>query len=132
MSCTLQKFTVSQSVLQEFRHRIVGFEVRTYTMTPEGKYWYGVYKGTHPYPGNCIMLPTTCVMHKAYLEMYHDPTVLPRKMFDYIDEKMNCEDIGINMMVAKFLMDVNMPQASVLAVKNKGKIINLEGQSGKY
>ena len=78
------------------------------------------------------MLTSTCLLHKAYLKMFHDANVLPRKMFDYIDKEMNCEDIGINMMVAKFLTDVNVPQPCLLSVKYKGQITNLEGAKGEY
>ena len=101
-------------------------------MTPQGTYFYGVYKGTTPFPGNCMMLPGTWLIHKAYLKMFHDPNILPGQMFQYIDKGMNCEDIGMNMMVAKFLTDVNMPQPCLLTVKMKGKIINLEGSRGEF
>ncbi len=34
-------------------------------------------------------------MHRVYLDMFCDYNVLPRIVFEYIDEIMNCDDLAI-------------------------------------
>ena len=68
-------------------------------------------------------------LHKAYLEMFHDPRILPKTTIDYIDHMMNCEDLAICVMVAKFLEDIHQPQSAVLSVQTQGKITNMEMMS---
>lgn len=112
-----------------FRQRIIGYEERTYTHQPDGSYFYGVYPGTHPYPGYAIMGTGTAILHKAYLEMYFDPEVLPRGILYYVDRIRNCEDLSMNVMVTKFLEDISWQQPAALAVKPIGQIHNLEGEA---
>ena len=61
--------------------------------------------------------------------MFFDQRILPKGMIDYIDERRNCEDIGINIMVAKFLQDLDYRQAACLAVKPKREVKNLESSN---
>ena len=77
-----------------------------------------------------MMLPATCFMHRVYQAIYHDPDVFPKELFDYINECMNCDDIALNFMVARFLADINMPQPCIITVGHKGRILNLEGSRG--
>ncbi len=70
------------------------------------------------------------IMHRVYLEMFSDHDVLPRSIFEYIDEIMNCDDLAICVMVTKFLKDVSWPQAGVLVVVPTVKIKNLDKKGG--
>ena len=115
--------------LQNFRHRIVGYEERTYTYHPDGSFFYGVYPGTKKYPGYAIMVGATTIFHRAYLEMYFDEEVLPQGIFKYVNNVMNCDDLALSIMVTKFLEDVSWQQAAALAVKPIGTIQNLEGKA---
>ena len=99
-------------------------------MTPDGSYHYGVYS-KDSYQGESMMLPATWLIHKKYLEAFNDPNVLPRQLFDYINEIMNCDDIVMNFLVSKFLRAINMPQPSIIKVQHKGRIINMAGAKGK-
>ena len=122
---------VNQSALQQFRHRIVGFEYRMH-VEESGTYYYGPRpeKGLSPEKfGYSLMISATTYLHKAYLEMFHDSRFLPRTTIDYIDQLMNCEDLAICVMVGKFLEDIHQPQCAVLAVKTQGKITNMEAMS---
>ena len=78
-----------------------------------------------------MILTSTAILHKAYLQMFFDDDVLPKGMIEYIDERKNCEDIGINVMVAKFLMDLGQRQAAALAIKARRGIKNMEGSTKK-
>jgi hypothetical protein len=74
----------------------------------------------------------TAILHRAYLEMYFDRKVLPRGIFEYVNNNMNCEDLSMNIMVTEFLENVSWQQPAALAVKPIGKIQNLEGEACKY
>ena len=78
------------------------------------------------------MITATAILHRAYLEMYFDPDVLPRGIFEYVDSNMNCEDLSMNVMVTKFLQDVSWQQPAALAVNPVGKIQNMEGEACNY
>ena len=82
--------------------------------------------------GYSLMGSGSSFLHKAYLEMFHDPRILPRSIIDYIDNLMNCEDLAMCVMVAKFLEDIHQPQCAALSVQPQGNIANLERMtSGK-
>ena len=122
---------VNLSALQQFRHRIVGFEYRMH-VEESGTYFYGPRpaKGLRAEKfGYSLMGSASSYLHKAYLEMFHDPRFLPRTTIDYIDHMMNCEDLAMCVMVAKFLEDIQQPQCAVLSVQPQGKISNLEMMS---
>ena len=74
----------------------------------------------------------TAFLHKAYLEMFFDPNVLPKAMFDYVDTGRNCEDLAMNVMATKFLEDVSWHQPAALAYKPIGQIKNMEAVACKY
>ena len=101
---------------------------------PDGKYHYGPdweHGGTPAKFGYSLMGTGTAIMNKVYLEMYHDPEILPKGMIEYIDQVQNCEDIGMNVMVTKFLEDVSWPQCSALSVVAHGRIKNLQEEARK-
>lgn len=119
---------------QQFRQRIVGYEHRMHVKQPDGKYHYGPdwqHGGTPVKFGYSLMGTGTALLHRAYLEMYHDPEILPKGMIEYIDQVRNCEDIGMNVMVTKFLEDVSWPQCSALSVVAHGKVKNLQAEARK-
>ena len=122
---------VNQSSLQQFRHRIVGFEHRMH-FEESGTYFYGPRpeKGLSPEQfGYSLMGSASSFLHKAYLEMFHDPRILPRTTIDYIDHLMNCEDLAMCVVVGKFLEDIHQPQCAVLFVQAQRKITNMEMMS---
>ena len=76
-----------------------------------------------------MMVGATAIFHRAYLEMYSDPEVLPRGIFEYVNNVMNCDDIALSIMVTKFLEDVSWKQSAALPVKLKGEIHNWEDKA---
>ncbi len=80
--------------------------------------------------GYNIML-NSCFLHRAYLEMYFDPLMVPPSLLDYVNEQKNCEDILMSIVVTKFLKDIGRPQCGALAVKSEW-ISNLDEESRKY
>ncbi len=76
-----------------------------------------------------MMVGATTIFHKAYLEMYFDPNVLPQGLFEYINNVRNCDDIALSIMVTKFLEDVSLKQTAALPVKNIGEIQNWEDKA---
>lgn len=79
--------------------------------------------------GYNIML-NSCFLHKAYMEMYFDPRMVPPSLVEYVDELKNCEDILMSIVATKFLKDIGRPQCGVLAVKS-GWVSNLEEEARK-
>lgn len=112
---------------QQFRQRIVGFKQRTHMSSYDGTYYYDKNPAGLD-PGYSIMIGATLILHKVYFEMYNDPRVLPRSLFEYIDEIMNCDDLAMSVMVTKFLREVSWPQCGVLAIVPEVKIQNLQGE----
>ncbi len=78
-----------------------------------------------------MILTSTAILHKAYLQMFFDDTILPEGMIQYIDSRKNCEDIAVNVMVAKFLMDIGQRQAAALAVTPRREVRNMENTASK-
>ena len=112
--------------------RIIGFEERTYTYQKDGSFWYGVYPGTKIYPGYSMMGTGTTLFHRVYMEMYFDTNFVPEKVLDYINARMNCEDIWFNIMVSKFLGDVSWKQPGALVVNPIKGIKNLAVKACEY
>jgi hypothetical protein len=79
--------------------------------------------------GYNIML-NSCFLHRAYLEMYFDPRMVPPSLVEYVDGQKNCEDILMSVVATKFLRDLGRPQCGVLAVKS-GWVSNLEAEARK-
>ena len=78
-----------------------------------------------------MMVGATTIFHRAYLEMYFDPNVLPQGVFEYINNVMNYDDIALSIMVTKFLEDVSWKQTAALPVKLVGEIHNWENKACK-
>ncbi len=112
---------------QQYRHRILGFEVRTHTILPDGSYQYGTSTPETKNLGYSLVL--TIILHKAYLEMYQMEEFLDKNMLNYINENFNCEDLAMCIMVADFLANVSYPQTSCIGMKPKQYPYNLEAQN---
>ena len=69
-----------------------------------------------------IMLMTGCFVHKAYLELYFDPDMIPKSILDYVNAEMNCEDILLSVVVTKFLQDIGRSQSGVVTVEERKTI----------
>lgn len=80
--------------------------------------------------GYNIML-NSCFIHRAYLEMYFDPRIVPHSLLEYVDEQKNCEDILMSIVVTSFLKNIGRPQCGVLAVRS-GWVSNLDEEAGKF
>lgn len=117
------------SVWQENRHRIVGFDesMRSHSRDSEGTYSYD-----QPAPGRgvSIMMTATGFLHRAYLEIYFDPSaVLSAGMLEEEDWTMYCDDILMNCVVGRFLEEVTWPQPSLVVVKPRSRLDNIEREA---
>ncbi len=118
---------------------MVGFEERSVLVGSDKKYLYGFHerkKGGRNTFGSwtgtySIMLMTACFVHKAYLELYFDPQMIPQSVLDYVNSERNCEDILLSVLVSKFLKDIGRPQCGVVAVEEKKNIRNLDMDRSK-
>ena len=63
--------------------------------------------------------------------MYFDPLMFPPGIIEYVDQKRNCEDILMSILVTKFLHDIGRPQCGALAVHASEGIRNLEDEACK-
>ena len=115
--------------LQELRHKILGFERRTHTVT-NGSYRYGENTDTLRKLGYSMVLSTNFILHKAYLEMFQIPEFLPKGIYRYVDVKMNCEDFAMAIMVTDFFERVSSPQSCCIVLKGKRFPYNLEEENG--
>ena len=104
----------------------MGFEHRTHIKLSNGSFWYDLTDFSRPRTNYSMILTSTAIIHKAYLKMFFDSNVLPKGMIDYIDKIKNCEDIALNIMVAKFLDDLGKTQAAALALKPKREVRNMD------
>ena len=130
---------------QDFRHKIVGFEEKIIRIFPNQTYYYSDYsqrfvnlkestKSTHAafqktkriqkFDGYGIL--NSFFIHKAYLEMFFDPLMLPDGALKYVERLQNCESILMNVVVTKFLGDTRWDQNGPLAVKNTSAIEHVD------
>ncbi len=75
-------------------------------------------------PDGYSIMKTPCFVHKAYLEMYFDPLMVPAGAVEYVEKQKICEDILLSIVVTKFVQDINLTHYGVLAVNGpptKGK-----------
>ena len=119
---------------------MVGFEERSVLMGKDKSYLYGFHerkKGSRTTFGSwtktySIMLMSACFVHKAYLELYFDTTIIPQSVLDFVNKERNCEDILLSVLVTKFLKDVGRPQCGVVAVEEKKPIRNLDTDRSEW
>lgn len=93
-----------------------------------GKY---VYRSTQNLVGYSLVISSAEILHKSYMEMFQDPSMLPESLLTYTDRIMNCEDLAMCIMVTDFLSRVTWPQSSVILVQPKYKLYNMQGQGSK-
>lgn len=70
------------------------------------------------------IMSTPCFVHRAYLQMFFDPLIVPASAVKYVEKLRDCEDILLSIVVTKFLQDSNKTQSGVLATKGP---ISLKG-----
>jgi len=85
--------------------RIVGFKARGVTWHSARAAWeYNV----HPKREEVSMvLPGSAFLHKRYLWLY--TYMMPRPIRQWIDEKMNCEDIAMNFLISNLTQKSPIP-----------------------
>lgn len=93
---------------------------RNFSILKDGSYFYRTPREAKTImkavPGSYgIMLPGF-FMHKAYLKMASDPSMVPLEYLHYIDTQLNCEDILLSMMVTRFVNDANLARSGGLAI----------------
>ena len=75
-----------------------------------------------------IILTTSAMFHVHYLDIYQ--TMLTDEFRNFIDKTMNCEDILINAVVAKYLNDrFGYTVCPCLHIKGEDKIKNMEREN---
>lgn len=106
--------------LQKHKHLLLGFRYRTrgYSLLKNGTYIYGSVRdkkllSPKHKSGYSIILPPI-FLHRAYLEMMHDNTMVSKELVDYTDNITNCDDILMSVMVTKFLKDCGRPEGGGL------------------
>lgn len=68
-------------------------------------------------PSGYSIMQAPCFIHKAYLEMYFDPVLVPAAAVSYVDDLQNCEDILLSIVVTKFVQDMSLTQLGTLVTK---------------
>jgi hypothetical protein len=115
---------------------IVGFYPRKHIQSPTtGLYSYGSDEldsltdlGSFSYS---MVLTGAAFVHKQYIEMFNDHSVVPRAVHNLIDSRQNCEDIAMNVMVGQYLVgETGRPHCSGLFVKPV-QLQNLERETSE-
>ena len=63
--------------------------------------------------------------------MFQLEEFVPRGVVQYVDEKMNCEDFAMCIMVGDFLERISFAQSCCFVVKGRNYPANLEEKNGK-
>ena len=82
-------------------------------------------------PDGYSIMQAPCFVHKAYLEMFFDPLMVPPSAVKLVDKLNNCEDILLSIVVTKFLQDSRKPQCGVLTIKSSLSIKNIESEASE-
>ena len=96
-----------------------------------------VRSGYHPVdvedskPDGYSIMQAPFFVHKAYLEMFFDPVMVPLSAVRHVEALNNCEDILLSIMVTKFFQDLKEPQCGVLAIKSSLSIKDIESESSE-
>ena len=103
--------------------------MRTHSRNSAGNYSYDQASRGR---GVSIMMTCTGFLHRAYLELYFDPNgVLPSGMLLEEDWTMYCDDILMNCVVGQFLETVSFPQPSLVAIRPRKRLKNIEREAGE-
>ena len=54
-----------------------------------------------------MILTKACFLHKKYLSLYSNPSIHPKAIVDYVDERFNCEDIAMALLVSNETQSTN-------------------------
>lgn len=119
--------TCSLFLSQANRHLIVSFHGRR-TELVNGSYEYKVPLNTTGGKSYSMVLAGEAFYHIGYLEMYN--TSLPQIVYELIDMTQNCDDIVMNVMVAKYLESSGQPQCPGIVVRGY-TVKNLETEESK-
>lgn len=82
-------------------------------------------------PDGYSIMQAPCFVHKAYLEMFFDPLMVPPGAVRLVEALNNCEDILLSIVVTKFLQDLNEPQCGVLTIKSSLSIKDIESEASE-
>ena len=86
----------------------------------------------HSKPDGYSIMQAPSFLHRAYLEMFFDPLIVPSSATELVQQVNNCEDILLSIMVTKFLQDSNKPQCGVLAVKSSLSVKDIESEASEF
>ena len=103
-----------------------------HSLNKGGVYHYGPspqFGNTPEKLGYSMLISASFILHKVYFELFHSP-YLPSEVMSHINKEMNCEDIAMCILVSQFLRDVSWSQSSVISVKPKVTLRNLEAMTG--
>ena len=106
----------------------MGFKERTMHVGEDKAYHYGVQqtRSANETKSYCMMIICATFVHKAYLELYFDTSMIPQHIRDFVNKVKNCDDILLSVVVTKFLNDLGRPQSGVIDVKEKKPIKTLD------
>lgn len=79
--------------------------------------------------GYSLLISANFLIHKAYMEMFYISEFINSSMVEYINQNMNCEDLGMCTMVADFLAKASYPQTSCVGLKPLHYPYNMEGEN---
>ncbi|XP_029650148.1 exostosin-like 3 [Octopus sinensis] len=83
-------------IWRENRDRLVGFPGRYHSWSQSEKKF--LYKADYLVDGISLVLTSACFFHKHYTYLY--TYMMHRAIYNYVEKNFNCEDIGINFLVA--------------------------------
>ena len=115
---------------------IVGFYPRKHVRSPtNGLYSYGSDEldsltelGSFSYS---MVLTGAAFIHKRYVKMFNDRSIVRQEVHNLIDVMNNCEDIAMNVMVGQYLLrELGRPRCSGLFVKPV-QLQNLEKETSE-
>ena len=75
-----------------------------------------------------MILTGECFLHVSYLKLFN--STLPESIRVMIDSLQSCEDMAMNVLVARYLANSGQPQCPGLLVNHRKTIQNLEKNTG--
>lgn len=83
-------------------------------------------------PDGYSIMGVPSFVHRAYLEMFFDPTIVPVSAVQHVKNVNNCEEILLSIVITKFLQDTNsVTKSGVLTMKTSLSIKHLDEESSK-
>ncbi len=112
--------------------RILHIGNKTYVLGKVGQNKQAAPDNHHSKPDGYSIMQAPSFVHRAYLEMFFDPQLIPPGAVKLVKQLNNCEDILLSIVVTKFLHDINKPQCGVLTIKPSLSIKDLENEASKF